>query len=92
MNYITFSVFWFALSVVANNLHAVILPTLVGKLVPRELKATYLGFLAFAGLVVAMLVQPLMGGLSDRCTSRWGRRRPFILVGTLLALLFLWPP
>ncbi len=89
MSYITFSIYWLALSMVANSLHPIILPTLVGKLAPLDSKATYLGFLTFAGLVVAILVQPLMGGLSDRCTSRWGRRRPFILVGTLLALFFL---
>jgi MFS family permease len=36
-----------------------------------------------------MLVQPLSGSLSDRWTSRYGRRRPWIAVGTLLDLLFL---
>jgi MFS family permease len=42
-----------------------------------------------AGLVIAMLVQPAMGLLSDRSTSRFGRRRPFIFVGVLLDLIFL---
>jgi MFS family permease len=42
-----------------------------------------------AGLIIAMLVQPAMGLLSDRSTSRFGRRRPFILVGVLLDLVFL---
>ena len=27
---------------------------------------------------------PLMGGVSDRFRSRWGRRRPFLLVGSLV--------
>jgi Na+/melibiose symporter-like transporter len=36
-----------------------------------------------------MLVQPAMGLLSDRSTSRFGRRRPFLLAGVLLDLVFL---
>ncbi|MDD5369242.1 MAG: MFS transporter, partial [Anaerolineaceae bacterium] len=34
-------------------------------------------------------VQPAMGLLSDRSLSRFGRRRPFIAIGTLLDLVFL---
>src|SRR3989337_1828845 len=34
-------------------------------------------------LVIPVLVQALMGILSDRSTFRLGRRRPFILIGTL---------
>jgi len=40
-------------------------------------------------LVIAMLVQPAMGLLSDRIPSRFGRRRPFIFAGVLLDLVFL---
>ena len=36
--------------------------------------------------VLALFLLPLFGGLSDRCTSRLGRRRPFILFGTLAAV------
>ncbi|KAL9104804.1 MAG: hypothetical protein Q9163_000302 [Psora crenata] len=33
------------------------------------------------------VVQPLVGGFSDKCRSRWGRRRPFVLAGTLGTVL-----
>ncbi|XP_061339188.1 sucrose transport protein SUC4-like isoform X2 [Gastrolobium bilobum] len=33
------------------------------------------------GPVSGLFVQPLVGLMSDRCTSRFGRRKPFILVG-----------
>ncbi|CAI0393565.1 unnamed protein product [Linum tenue] len=36
------------------------------------------------GPLSGLIVQPLVGHLSDRCTSRFGRRRPFIVAGSLL--------
>ena len=45
--------------------------------------------LLVAGLVLAMVIQPLAGGLSDRTHSRWGQRRPWILLGMLCSLIFL---
>jgi MFS family permease len=50
---------------------------------------TALGVMRTAGLLVAMLVQPAAGILSDRNTSRFGRRRPFIFSGVMLDLVFL---
>lgn len=35
------------------------------------------------GPVSGLFVQPLVGHMSDRCTSRFGRRRPFIVVGAI---------
>ncbi|KAL0432629.1 UNVERIFIED_CONTAM: Sucrose transport protein SUC4 [Sesamum latifolium] len=35
------------------------------------------------GPLSGLLVQPLAGHFSDRCTSRFGRRRPFILAGAV---------
>lgn len=36
------------------------------------------------GPISGMLVQPTVGYYSDRCTSRFGRRRPFIASGAVL--------
>ncbi|XP_065847988.1 sucrose transport protein SUC4 [Euphorbia lathyris] len=36
------------------------------------------------GPLSGLVVQPLVGHMSDRCNSRFGRRKPFILVGTVL--------
>ncbi|XP_059631903.1 sucrose transport protein-like [Cornus florida] len=41
-------------------------------------------FMWLCGPISGMVVQPVVGYYSDRCTSRFGRRRPFIAAGTVL--------
>ena len=66
-----------------------ILPARIEDVAPEGSKNSYLGILSFVGLLIAVLVQPLVGGLSDRHRSRWGRRKPFIVAGTVAGLPFL---
>jgi Na+/melibiose symporter-like transporter len=88
-DYLAINVYWFGLAFMWNALHPIVLPALLLRLVPEALKNTYLGAMTFAGLVLAMVIQPLSGAFSDHTRSRWGRRRPWILVGTLFSLVFL---
>ena len=83
------NVFWLGLNIRNNAFGSIFLPYLVAQFVGPEIRNTALGEMRTAGLVIAMLVQPAMGFLSDRSTSRWGRRRPFIFVGALLDVVFL---
>lgn len=61
-------------------------------LVPKILIETFnipesvSGYIMAADNVLALFLLPLFGGLSDKCSSRLGRRRPFILFGTLAAV------
>src|SRR5690348_13062800 len=38
--------------------------------------------------VVDGIVDPIMGHLSDNTHTRWGRRKPYLVVGSLLGALF----
>jgi MFS family permease len=88
-DYIKIAIFGFALTALWSSLHSIVLPVRLLDFVEESQKNTYLGLLTFAGLVLAVVVQPIIGNLSDRSGFRWGRRRPYILLGTVLAILFL---
>jgi MFS family permease len=81
--------YWVGLSFMWNAIHPILLPAVLLNYVPDAKKNTYLGLLTFVGLIIAMIVQPITGALSDGWESRLGRRRPFILLGTLFDFLFL---
>ena len=85
-DFLTINIYWFALTTRSQVLSPLIIPLLVQQFVGEEAKGTYVGIIRLWSLMVAVLVQALMGLLSDRSTHRWGRRRPFILVGTLAEL------
>ena len=55
---------------------------------------TYLGadeaslpYLWLAGPMTGLIVQPLIGAMSDRTVTRWGRRTPYFLIGAILCSL-----
>lgn len=48
------------------------------------------GFLWLVGPISGILIQPVIGAKSDRCTSAMGPRRPFLLVGLILVALTSW--
>src|SRR5512141_186297 len=81
--------YWVGLSFMWNALHPIILPAVLLNYVPDAKKNTYLGLLTFLGLILAMVIQPLSGALSDGWKSRFGRRRPLIVFGTLFDFIFL---
>lgn len=43
--------------------------------------------LGLAGPITGLLVQPIIGALSDRTQSRWGRRTPYFIAGAVLCAL-----
>jgi MFS family permease len=89
IDYVKITIFGFALTAMWSSLHTFILQLRLLDFVPESQKNTYLGLLTFAGLILAMLVQPIAGAISDRWGFSWGRRRPYILFGTVLVIILL---
>jgi MFS family permease len=88
-DYITVNIFWLGLNIRNTAIGSFFMPYLVGIFVPEAVKNSALGGMRSAGLVIAMLVQPAAGIMSDRSLSRFGRRRPYILVGAVFDCIFL---
>ena len=89
VDYVKITVFGFALAALWSSLHMVILPLRVQEFFPGSEKTLWLGILTLVGLILAMAVQPIAGAISDRSGFGWGRRRPYILLSTILAMLFI---
>ncbi len=89
VDYLKITILVFATTALWQGMHTIILPLRVLDFVPEAEKNTYLGLLISAGLILAMIAQPIVGAISDRSGFSWGRRRPFILVGVILLLLLL---
>ena len=65
------------------------------NVVPLILRETFgmdeslAGVIMAADNILALLLLPLFGGLSDRTQTRLGRRTPYILAGTAAAVVFM---
>ncbi|HEY94284.1 MAG TPA: SLC45 family MFS transporter [Dehalococcoidia bacterium] len=89
LDYLKITILGFALAGLAGSMNSIILPVRLLDFLDESQKNSYLGLVTFAGLILAMIIQPVIGAFSDRCHISWGRRRPFILAGVILVILFL---
>jgi Na+/melibiose symporter-like transporter len=78
------SCYWFAFNFQWGAILAVILPSQIAMLVGAHRKELFNGTIPPLGAIVSMAVSPLAGAWSDAQRSRFGRRRPFLLVGSLV--------
>lgn len=99
---IAISIFWFAINFHWSALLLLLIPAQVygllfhaapaGTLATRAAwvdahKGLSLAVVLAPGLIVALLANPFFGLLSDRTPGRLGRRRPYIIGGSLLNLV-----
>lgn len=77
------SLYWFATNAHWTAILITLLPLQAEQIGGAEFKGTTLGKILSIGALASMLVAPLFGAWSDRVRTRWGRRKPFLVAGTL---------
>ncbi|MGC9361653.1 MAG: MFS transporter, partial [Candidatus Syntrophosphaera sp.] len=76
----------YAVGMFVNNLQAAALPAMVVILnLGLGMDVILVGLIGSIPRIFDAISDPLVGFISDNHRSRWGRRRPFILAGALLA-------
>ena len=83
------SCFWFAYNFHWGALLAIVLPSQIAAIVGDARKELFNGLIPPLGAALSLIVTPLAGALSDRSRSRFGRRRPFMVAGVVINLVFL---
>jgi MFS family permease len=77
------SFYWFTANVQWTALIIIVVPRAILYIVGRNASTSVLSVLVVIGSIIATVVQPWAGWVSDRVRHHWGRRRPYILLGTL---------
>lgn len=78
--------FAYAAGMLANNLQAAALPAIMVILnLGLGMNPAVVGVIGFLPRIVDALTDPMMGYISDNTRSRWGRRRPYIFIGAIVA-------
>lgn len=88
-DFVKITILGFATTALWQSLHGIILPLRLLAFFPDDQINTYLSIITLCGLLLAMFAQPIAGAISDRFSSRWGRRRPFVFIGIIAAVLLL---
>ncbi|QEG20208.1 MFS transporter [Mariniblastus fucicola] len=76
----------YAVGMLVNNLQAAALPAMMIVLnLGLGINPILVGIIGFIPRIFDAVSDPLMGYISDNTRSRWGRRRPYILIGALIS-------
>ena len=87
---ITLSIYWFGIVLIWGGLNKIIVPAMIGDLPGGEENlGLLLAIIVTVGVVAPIVIQPTVGTISDYTVTRWGRRKPYIVIGALLDVVFL---
>ena len=82
VRHLSLASFWFGLNFHWTPILAILVAARVSELLPGNQAITATAGLLGAGAVFAMVLPPAVGLFSDRLTTRFGRRRPIMAIGT----------
>jgi MFS family permease len=85
---VTLSVYWLGIQTIWGGLNITIIPGRLDDL-SRDTQGTLLAIIMLAGAIAPIIIQPTIGVISDYTVTRWGRRKPYIVAGSLLDVVFL---
>src|SRR4029077_9568060 len=80
------SAFWFGSNFLWLPLTTILIQAQIDEVVPKGTQNTAVGVALGLGGLLAMTVPPIVGAWSDRLNTRFGRRRPIMVGGTLLTI------
>ncbi|MBM4104424.1 MAG: MFS transporter [Planctomycetes bacterium] len=76
----------YAMGMLVNNLQAAALPAMIVILnLGLSMDPVLVGLIGSISRIFDAITDPMMGFISDNTRSRWGRRRPYILIGAILS-------
>ena len=84
------SFYWFSINLMWGSILIIAMPSQIKAAVGNDTKGSSLGLVLGLGAFISMLAAPIFGALSDRIRLPGGRRKPWIVIGTLgtVATLF----
>jgi MFS family permease len=77
------SFFWFATNAHWSAILMVTMPSQIQSAVGNDIKGSALGMTLAMGAFISMVIAPVFGALSDRIKLPGGRRKPWLVIGTL---------
>jgi MFS family permease len=90
LHLLNLSVYWMGINAIWAGLGFVVYPARLTEMFGEAYAPSYILLFETVPVLLAVLVQPTVGTISDYTISRWGRRKPYIVIGTLLDVVFLW--
>ena len=80
---ILLSFYWFSTNMMWAAILIILMPSQIKSAVGDAAKGSVLGLALGAGAFISMIAAPVFGALSDRIRLPGGRRKPWIIIGTL---------